>query len=292
MPWQRDNPCFLKDFCMRNRLSACALYFVVMAVPALAQTPPAPSPDTELVAPPAWAFNDVACAPALAPEKRDKNSDPPLRIIGVQDPAIREMFGPGDTLVVNAGSNAGLQPGQRFFVRRVIEGVTTTGPAPRATLHTVGWVQVLGVDTMVSTVTVVHACGDGILFDDYLEPYVAPMIAARPISGSIPQYENMGHIATGIEGLHNAAPGYVMMIDRGSSSGVVLGQRYIVFRNKRNESMDETGRSKAFLAAAKNPPLVQVGEVLVVAVRPEDATVLVVSSREAISTGDLIAPIR
>lgn len=276
---------------MRNRTSACALYLSLVAVPALAQAPPAPSADTQLIAPPAWAFNDIACAPSLAPEKRDKNSDPPLRIIGVQDPAIREMFGPGDTLVINAGSNAGLQAGQRFFVRRVIPAVTMTGPTPRATLHTVGWVQVLGVDTMLSTVTVVHAC-DGILFDDYLEPYVAPMIAAQPMPGSMPQYENMGHIVTGIEGLFNVAPGYVTMIDRGSNSGVVLGQRYIVFRSKRNESMDQTGRSKAFVAAASNPPLVQVGEVLVIAVRPEDATVRVVSSRDAISNGDLIAPLR
>ena len=122
-----------------------------------------------------------------------------MRVVGVQDPAIRELLGPGDTLVISAGSNAGLQTGQRFFVRRVIPAVATFGATPRATIHTSGWVQILGVDTMVSTATVVHAC-EGILFDDYLEPYVAPMIAARPLPGSMPQYDNMGHIVTGIEG--------------------------------------------------------------------------------------------
>ncbi|MEO5740819.1 MAG: hypothetical protein ABIS29_09530 [Vicinamibacterales bacterium] len=276
---------------MRNRTSACALCFSLMAVPALAQAPPAPSADTQLVAPPAWAFNDVACAPALGPAKRDKKNEPPLRVVGIQDPAIRELLGPGDTLVVNAGSNAGLEPGQRFFVRRLIPAVTTIGPAPRATIHTAGWVQILGVDTMVSTATVLHAC-DGILFDDYLEPYVAPMIAARPLAGSTLQYDNMGHIMTGIEGLSAAAPGYLMTIDRGSNSGVVLGQRYIVFRDKRDPHLDLTGRSKAFATMARNTPLVEVGEVLVVAVRPEDATVQIVAARDAISSGDLIAPIR
>lgn len=276
---------------MRSLKPICALSLSLVAAPALAQTPPAPSADTQLVPPPAWAFNDVACAPALAPERMDKKDVPQLRIVGVQDPAIRELLGPGDTLVINAGSNAGLQTGQRFFVRRVIPAVSEFGERPRATIHTAGWVQILGVDTIVSTATVVHAC-DGILFDDYLEPYVAPTIAARPLPGSMPVYENMGHIVTGVDGLHTSAPGNLMTIDRGSNTGVVMGQRYVVFRDKRKDHLDLTGRSKPFAAMAPNAPLVEIGEVLVVSVRPEDATVQVVVSRDAISKGDLIAPIR
>ena len=53
-----------------------------------------------------------------------------------------------------------------------------------------------------------------------------------------------------------------------------------------------TGRSKAFAAVARNSPLVEVGEVLVVAVRADDATVQVVVARDAITHGDMIAPIR
>jgi hypothetical protein len=267
------------------------MYLLLMAAPAIAQTAPAPSDDTQLVAPPAWAFNDIACAPALQMGRPNRKDIPQLRVVGVQDPAIRELLGPGDTLVVNAGSNAGLEVGQRFFVRRLIPAVATTGPTPPATIHTAGWVQILGVDTMVSTATVVHAC-DGILFDDYLEPFVAPMIAARPLPGSVPQYDNMGRIVTGTEGIHTAAPGNVMTIDRGSTSGVVVGQRYLVFRDKRAQHLDTTGRSAAFIAMAHNAPLVEVGEVLVVSVRQDDSTVQVVASRDAIEHGDLIAPIR
>lgn len=276
---------------MRIRSCAYALFVALTAVPALAQTPPAPSADTELVPPPAWAFNDIACAPALLREKRDKTNEPQLRVVGVQDPAIRELLGPGDVLVISGGSNAGLEPGQRFFVRRVIKAVTMMGPTPPSTIHTSGWVQILGVDTNVATAVVVHAC-EGILFDDYLEPFVAPIIAARPLPGTTPQYENMGHIMTGIEGIHTAAPGNLMTIDRGSNTGVVLGQRFLVFRDKRDKNLDLTNRSKPFSDVARNAPLVQVGEVLVVAVRAEDATVQVVASKDAISNGDLIAPIR
>lgn len=276
---------------MRNPWCACGLYLVLVAAPVLAQTPPAPSVDIELVAPPAWAFNDIACAPAIGPEKPDKNNVPQLRVVGLQDPGVRELLGPGDTVVINGGSNSGIEPGQRYFVRRVIPAVSMFGERPRPTIHTAGWVQILGVDTVVSTATVLHAC-DGILFDDFLEPFVAPMIAARPLPGSMPAYENMGHIATGVEGLHTAAPGNVMTIDRGSNTGVVMGQRYVVFRDKRKEHQDVTGRSKPFASFAGNAPLVEIGEVLVIAVRPDDATVQVVASRDAITKGDLVAPIR
>jgi hypothetical protein len=233
----------------------------------------------------------VACAPAVAPAKVDKNDIPQLRIVGVQDPNVRELLGPGDVVVLNGGSNAGIQPGQRFFVRRVIPAVQMFGEKPRATIHTAGWVQILGVDTVVSTATVVHAC-DGIQADDFLEPFVAPAVAARPLPGSTPHYENMGHIVTGVEGLHTAAKGNVMTIDRGANAGVVVGQRYIVFRDKRTEHLDVTGRSKPFAAVAHNAPLVEIGEVLVVTVRPDDSTVQVVESRDAITKGDLVAPIR
>jgi hypothetical protein len=260
-------------------------------VPVAAQTPPAAALEPQLIAPPAWAFNDIACAPALAPEKVDKKNAPQIRIVGVQDPAIRELLGPGDTLVVSGGSNAGLQTGQRYFVRRVIPAVSMFGSKPRSTVHTSGWVQILGVDTIVATATVLHAC-DGILFDDYLEPFISPTIAARPLPGSTPQYDNMGRIVSGIEGLHTAAVGNLMTIDRGSNSGVALGQRFLVFRDKRDQHVETFGRSKAFAAVASNSPLVEVGEVMVIAVRPEDSTVQVSASRDAIVHGDLIAPIR
>ena len=276
---------------MRNPSYTCALALSLIAAPVAAQTTPAPSADTQLVAPPAWAFNDIACAPRLGPVKRDKKNVPQLRVVGVQDPAIRELLGMGDTLVINAGTNAGLQPGQRFFVRRLIPAVSVIGPVPRATIHTAGWVQILGVDTLVSTATVLHAC-DGILFDDYLEPYVAPMIAAKPLPGSMPQYDNMGRIVSGMEGIHTAARGTAMTIDRGTNDGVTLGQRYLVFRDKRDQHVELAGRSKPFAAMASNPPLVEVGEVLVIGVRADDATVQVVYSKDSINHGDLVAPIR
>ena len=278
---------------MRNRVSSCALCLVADRRAGAGPDAASPVGRSQLVAPPAWAFNDLACAPALGPVKRDKKNEPPLRIVGVQDPAIRGLLGPGDTLVISGGSNAGLQPGQRFFVRRVIPAVSTTGPIPRATIHTSGWVQILGVDTMVSTATVVHAC-EGILFDDYLEPFVAPMIAARPLPGSTPQYDNMGHIMTGIEGLHTAG-GRQCDDDRSRQQCRRRARPAVhgVQRQARRARRDTTGRSKAFAGDGA-------------AMRRSSKSAKCSSSRcgrtmrpcrssrrrDAITLGDLIAPIR
>lgn len=277
---------------MRFRNAGCALYLCLFAASGWAQ-PPAqgPLPSPELVAPPSWAYIDIACAPGLAVEKRgERPALPAHRVIGSQDTANRDLLGPGDTLVISGGSNSGLQAGQRYFVRRRMK--TLGGPeAVPATIHTAGWTQILGVDTMLATATVVQAC-DGILLDDYLEPFVSPMIAARAVPGSTPQYENMGHIMTGVEGMTTGARGQVMTTDRGSNAGVGVGQRFLVFRDKRDQRVETVGRSTLFGEMNGSQPLVEIGEVIVVIVRPDDASVQIIGSKDAISVGDLIAPIR
>ena len=279
---------------MTLRLVGCALLLCLVAVPAAAQTQTsqAPVPASDLVAPPSWAYVSIACAPSLAVVKPgEKPVTPALRVIGAQNPANRDLMGPGDTLVVSGGSNAGMEVGQRYFVRRQMTTLGAPIEVPK-TIHTAGWVQVLGVDTMVATATLVQACGDGVLLDDYLEPFVAPMIAARPTAGTTPHYENMGRIMTGTEGITTGATGQVMTIDLGSNSGIALGQRFLVFRDKRKDRVEVTGRSQVFAESLAKQPLLQVGEVMVVGVRPDDASVQIIASTDAISTGDLVAPMR
>jgi len=236
---------------------------------------------------PSWAYNDLACAPALQTDKAASQTT--LRVVGVQDISHRELLAPPDVLVISGGSNAGIQTGQRYFVRRVT--TTDTDSNRPKTIQTAGWVQILGVDTMVSTATIVHSC-EGILVDDYLEPFTEPMVPARPMAGNVPQYDNMGHIMTGIEGLHTAAAGNYMTIDRGTNAGVVVGERFLVFRDKRDLMVETDGHSETFAAAIKTAPLVEIGEVMVVAVRPDDATVRVTVAKTAVTAGDLIAALR
>jgi hypothetical protein len=144
---------------------------------------------------------------------------------------------------------------------------------------------------MLATATVVQGC-DGIMLDDYLEPFVSPTIAARAVPGTTPEYENMGQIMPGVESMYTGGQGYIMTIDRGSNAGVSVGQRYLVFRDKRKIRVETSHRSRTFAEVEGNQPLVEIGQIIVVAVRADDSTVQIVSSKDAVTVGDLIAPIR
>ena len=263
-----------------------------LATPAFAQStsaqPADASTEQHLVPPPSWMFNDLACAARLTTE-----APPPLRVVGSQDIVIKRMLGPGDTLLISGGTAAGLQPGQEYYVRRTVSSFGAKGPDPEhpRIVHTAGWIKILGADAAVATATIVHAC-DGILLDDYLEPFEAPMIAAAPLAGGTPRYANMGHIAVGDEAMQNVGAGQLIGIDRGANRGVIMGQRYLVYRDKSSLLNETGGYSAAYVEGARHLPLVELGEVVVVAVRPNDATVQVLVAKDAITTGDLIAEIR
>ena len=102
----------------------------------------------------------------------------------------------------------------------------------------------------------------------------------------------MGHITTGDENIQNVGASQIIGIDRGSSHGVTLGQRYLVYRSKAGLRKEAPDYSQAYVEGAAHLPLVEVGEVLVVGVRADTATVQVVVAKEPITTGDLIAEIR
>lgn len=267
------------------------LFLLTAASASMAQTPPV-APDTQaLVAPPNWAFMDLACAPYVT---KTPIPSAALRILGSQDTVIKDQMSPGDTVVISGGSNAGLKPGDRFYVRRLVRTFgATSGPDADHPLpvHTAGYIQILGVDSTLATAAVVQAC-DGILLDDFLEPYVAPTVPARALPGNVPVYDNMGRIKTGVEGSQLFGVGQMANIDRGANAGVTPGLRYLVFRDKRALPVPATKKSPGFLMAAPQMPLVEIGEVMVVAVRPDDATVQVLAQKDAILTGDLIAEIR
>jgi hypothetical protein len=130
------------------------------------------------------------------------------------------------------------------------------------------------------------------MLDDYLEPFEAPVIAARAVPGTLPQYSNMGRITLADENMQNVGTGQMIGIDRGANVGVVLGQRYLVFRDKRRLRNEGREYSKTYMLNAPAIPLVEVAEVLVVAVKPDTATVQVTMSKDTVTTGDFIAEIR
>jgi hypothetical protein len=235
--------------------------------PALAgaQTPDPP----RLVPAPSWAAGDLACAPFLiyaAPKST-------LRITGSQDTYAKQMMGPGDMLVVNGGLNKGLQVGQEYLARRLTRTFGARGPDPDHPLsvHTAARLRIVKTERTYSLASITHAC-EGVLLNDFLDPFVPPLLAETAIDGE-PQFQHLGHVMLGDEGRLLAAAGEFFTIDRGSDHGLVTGQRLSVFRDKRGAE----------------GPLVEIGTVVTVSVRPDNATVQVLDVRDAVMRDDLVA---
>jgi hypothetical protein len=92
--------------------------------------------------------------------------------------------------------------------------------------------------------------------------------------------------------MQNVGTGQMVGINRGSRAGVVLGQRFLVFRDKSRMQNEGREYSVTYLENSQRLPLVEVAEVLVVGVKPDHATVQVTMAKDSVMTGDFIAEIR
>src|SRR5262245_24471589 len=161
------------------------------------------------------AREQIACAPrslTAAPVES-------LRVIG-GNVRGRIMFGPGDPLVIDAGSAQGIQAGQRYFVRRYLHDQFTPASADFTPhpVHTAGWVTVVETKDHMAIATVTHSC-DGIIVGDYLEPFVDPVIPAEAVSGSA-DFDHPGRLVMSDEKRQSGAAGTLMLMNRGSDHGV------------------------------------------------------------------------
>jgi len=245
---------------------------VALSVPALtaAQTPAPPArtrPQMENTAGPADL--QQACAPAavlIAPAM-------PVRVAGGYEPG-KVMFGTNDSMVIGAGTKQGLQPGQEYFVRRVVHDQFTplTAAGVLTSLHTAGWVRIVEATEDMAIATVTHAC-DGVLAGDYLETFTEPAPPPEAVPDGQPDYSRPAKLVMADERRQSGYPGMLMLIDRGQDQDVRAGQRLTIFRQTIG------GRG----------PVLNVGYATVLNVRPQTSLVRVDSSRDAVFVGDLVA---
>lgn len=204
-------------------------------------------------------------------------SQPPVtgvRVLGVQDTQRRESFAPGDSLVLSAGHGAGLEPGQRFFLRRAVRGPSRAPISPETpgALRTTGWLTITAVDDQTALGRIDRAC-DAVFVDDSLEPFALPELPrALPGTGA-PQHDAMARVLFGTDRTQAAGAGAILAIDRGAEDGLATGQAFVVYR--------DTGTGR---------PLVIIGEAVALAVGPDTSTVVLVRAGYEVMAGDYLAP--
>src|ERR1043166_8974703 len=171
----------------------------------------------------------VACA---GPVSAEAPSPRALRVIGVQDSSPRARYGPRDLLVIGGGSGAGLQLGQQFFVRRANRFGAAADRRWQG-VRTLGWIRVVAINESTAIASIDHIC-DAIAQGDYLEPYVAPVVAAdadRDSPAGDPDFSALGRVLSAADDQQSAGAGEFVLIDRGTDQGVKPGERYAIYRD-------------------------------------------------------------
>jgi hypothetical protein len=243
-------------------LFAAAL--LAVAQPVSAQRGPAPR-STNLPA----AALALACAPTLVFDEPAVT----LKITGGQDTFARRIYQPGDLVTINAGTQGGIEVGQEFFVRRVQppSGRSIDRDRP-GVVRTAGWLRVYAVDDQMSLATISHAC-DTIETNDYLEPFVLPVVPEPSPDRPRAERGNYGHVLVGVDRRTTFGRGDFMIVDRGSNQGVTPGAQFVIYRDK---ELDENF-------------LYELGEAVAVDVKADTSTLLVTVSRDALEAGDYVA---
>jgi hypothetical protein len=248
----------------RRGVAATAALLTALTAPAAAQRGPAPS-NTNL---PADVLS-VACAPRVTFELPDRS----LRLTGGQDATPRRVWGPGDLLTINAGTDHGIEVGQQYFVRRVqVENNQKISRITPASVATVGWVKVWALEKEMSLATVVHAC-DTMEVGDYLEPFVMPTVTTPTAQILKPERDNYARILFGTDLRRSFGKGDYFIIDRGADHGLVRGDRFVVYRDK----------------MLYENFLYSLGDAVAIEVNEETATLQVTVSRDAFMEGDYVA---
>jgi hypothetical protein len=237
---------------------------MAMASPAAAQRAPAPEP---VDLPPD--VLSLACAPGLAFEAPPM----PLRITGSQEAIVHLTLAPGDLITINAGTDNGIDVGQKYFTRRAIPiDKRRIGRDNPAIIQTSGWIRIYAVDTRMSLATITYAC-DAVELEDYLEPFVLPEVPAASTDRPKAQRGNYGRVFAGNDHRTAFGTGDYFVVDRGSDHGVTVGAQFVGYRDKR----------------LPGHFLFEIGEAVAVEVRPETSTLRITYARDAFLAGDWVA---
>jgi hypothetical protein len=253
------------------------LPFVVVlgwSIPALAQS-----------APDSHASGDrlrMACAP-ISPAARPAQA---VRVVGGYQHG-RLHFAPGEPFIVNAGTNQGVQPGQEYYVRRVVHDrftQWTLGYQP-ISIHTSARVRILEVQPDAAVASVTQAC-DGVMYGDYLEPFADRVVPPDTVGAGEPDFAHPAHIALGDEKQQTGAAGSLMVVDQGAAQGLRAGQTLTIYRPTPPERSDMMGYGPRLQGRG---PSMRVGTARVLSVLPQTAVVRIETSREAVYVGDFVA---
>ncbi|MDO8677720.1 MAG: carboxypeptidase-like regulatory domain-containing protein [Acidobacteriota bacterium] len=247
---------------------------VEVVAPAPPPPPPAPAPPIELpkrAKPKAVPKEQLATV--CGPEQAAGPSLALGQIVAHRDDSKRQLYGNGDALVIDVGTNLGVAMGQNFVVRRRFRFGDRDVPLKLATFgeQTAGLIQVVETSRENSTAVVVYLCGE-LYAGDLVEAFDALPIVITQDTG-VAQFDSPARIVFGEHGQIMGSPGRLMVIDKGLTWGARRGGQITIFR-----------RSLGGEGAITN-----IGSAVIVAVNADTSTIRIERAIDAISVGDSVA---
>jgi hypothetical protein len=216
----------------------------------------------------------VACSPP--PLVSREPLDAP-RIMGSQDVVTRSTFGTPELLVIDVGTNHGLQVNQQFFVRRLFRTAETHYDKLPHMLHTAGWVHIVAVNEAMAIARPDHVCSE-IRAGDFLEPFEAPVLPddniLTPVTRGEQDFKNYSRVVSGPYDRLAAGAGEFIAIDHGADREITVGSHFAIWRDLKAAGM----------------PLTAIGEATAVSVGPSRAVLLVTRARDVVFKDDVIVP--
>jgi len=195
---------------------------------------------------------------------------PDLKIVGAERASEQKMFSDRDVIYLNKGKNDGLGNDQVFLIMKIEDRLPGYG---RIALKK-GNARLIESTNDMSTAIIEHSCGD-IRIGHYLVPiesqngfmgedlgYDVPSFEADGMKGKVICLQDNNTMI----GMHHWA-----LINLGSEDGIQVGQQLILYRNTR-----------------KGPSVQIFGNSVVINVQTQTSTIKVLSSRDALRSGDLI----
>jgi hypothetical protein len=200
-------------------------------------------------------------------------------IISSEPPKI--LLGEGDTVYTNVGSDDRVQPGDKFTVFRsskvVLNPITGKGVGHKvAILGELEILEVLGKKISSAKIT-----------DSYreitrgarirpLEPFVKEVVLKKGLERAD------GYIVETLNNVELSGRGDVVYIDVGEQDGVVPGNTFSIYEYPRTAFDPDAGRNVVIPGAL-------LGKLVVLDVRRETATGIIVESARQIEKGDVVS---
>jgi hypothetical protein len=192
---------------------------------------------------------------------------PPLRIIGSERQKEKGLLSDADVFYVDKGRADGLEIGQMFLIVGLAQDVAGFGPLAKRK----GRARVIRLEEHQAAVRIDKACG-AVEVGDYVLPYEDKEgVLGRDLGyGDLdPAAGKRGKVIYLETDFNITGAGHWAIIDLGLDQGIRLGQQLTVFKR-----------------ASPNLPREAVGNIIVIDLQKETATVKLLSGRDAVEMGD------